>query len=284
MSKNVIYDENAHQFALSNESGGGGNVPLGTDRQVLGYVNGEPQAVTLGWMQFSDLPTPPPFEVGVLSGTTFNTDGTAMFYFHELNSGVNATAKVNTIPVYGAGGVLKVNNGIADDDAVNLSYLKQNYGKYLGLYDTIEDLELAHPYAYVGDRAEVKDVDSAGDIHRHYYWSDMQYNWMLLNKPEDDVYSTSEIITNKMWLNGKKVYRRVFTDIEINDDSSKLVSLAGIGITEITTIDYTVMSEGILRKSINTLDISATNTSVTITPTETPASTTNVTVILEYTK
>lgn len=122
MSKNVIYDEKRKQFALSSESDGG-NVPLGTDRQVLGYVGGEPQAVTLGWMQFSDLPTPPPFEVGVLSGTTFNPDGTAMFYFHELNSGVNATAKADTIPVYGAGGVLKVADGVTEKDAVNLGQL-----------------------------------------------------------------------------------------------------------------------------------------------------------------
>lgn len=283
MNKNVIYDENAHQFALGSGSSGS-NVPLGTDRQVLGYVSGEPQAVTLGWMQFSDLPTPPPFEVGVLSGTTFNPDGTAMFYFHELNSGVNASAKAGTIPIYGAGGVLKVNNGTEDNDAVNLSYLKQNYGRYLGLYDTIQDLELSHPYANVGDRAEVKDVDSAGDIHRHYYWSDMQYNWMLLNKLEDDVYSTSEIITNKMWLNGKKVYRRVFSDIEINDDSSKLVSLVGMGITEITTIDYIISQDNNIYKHLENITVSATTTGISITPTSAPSVSTTVRVILEYTK
>lgn len=95
----------------------------GTDRQVLGYVDGEQEAVTLGWKQFSDLETPPPFEAGVLSGMTFNLDGSAMYYFQELNSAVNADAKENTIPVYGSGGVLKVSDGVSDKDAVSVSQL-----------------------------------------------------------------------------------------------------------------------------------------------------------------
>lgn len=95
----------------------------GTDRQVLGYVDGEQEAVTLGWKQFSDLETPPPFEAGVLSGMTFNLDGSAMYYFQELNSAVNADAKENTIPVYGSGGVLKVSDGVSEKDAVSVSQL-----------------------------------------------------------------------------------------------------------------------------------------------------------------
>ena len=122
MSKSVVYSEERKQFALE-ESGGGGIVPLGTDRQVLGYVNGEAQAVTLGWKQFSDLNTPPPFEAGVLSGMTFNPDGSALYYFQELNSGVNADAKENAIPVYGTNGVLKVSDGVTDKDAVSLGQL-----------------------------------------------------------------------------------------------------------------------------------------------------------------
>lgn len=122
MSKSVVYSEERKQFALE-ESSGGGSLPLGTDRQVLGYVNGEAQAVTLGWAQFSDLNTPPPFEAGVLAGMTFNPDGSAMYYFQELNSAMNADAKENTIPVYGTNGVLKVADGVSDKDAVNLGQL-----------------------------------------------------------------------------------------------------------------------------------------------------------------
>lgn len=99
------------------------DIPLGTDRQVLGYVEGEPQAITLGWSQFSDLSTPPPFETGVLSGINFNVDGSAMYYFHELNSAMNAEAKTGTIPVYGTGGVLKISDGIVAKDAVSLGQL-----------------------------------------------------------------------------------------------------------------------------------------------------------------
>lgn len=122
MSKTVIYDENRQQFALD-ESGGGGSIPIGTDRQVLGYENGVPTAVTLGWKEFSDLETPPTFNSGVVTGTMFNPDGSAMYYFHELNDAVGGLAKANTIPVYGDNGVLKVADGVADKDAVNVSQL-----------------------------------------------------------------------------------------------------------------------------------------------------------------
>lgn len=96
----------------------------GTDRDVVCYDSeGNMNPMRLGWSQFSDLDTPPEFNSGVLSGTTFNPDGTAMFYFHELNSGINADAKENTIPVYGTNGVLKVADGENDKDAVNLGQL-----------------------------------------------------------------------------------------------------------------------------------------------------------------
>lgn len=96
----------------------------GTQRQVSGFdQNGNLLPVTLGWAQFSDLETPPPFEAGVLTGMTFNEDGSAMYYFQELNSAINADAKENTIPVYGTNGVLKVSDGVSLKDAVNVSQL-----------------------------------------------------------------------------------------------------------------------------------------------------------------
>lgn len=109
--------------------------PIGTNRQVMGYEDGVIKAVTLGWMEFSDLETPPSFPTGLLAGTTFNPDGRAMFYFHELNDAIDASPKERTIPVYATGGVMKVANGVANTDAVNLGQLNERAGTDLPLYN-----------------------------------------------------------------------------------------------------------------------------------------------------
>lgn len=97
----------------------------GTLRNVVGFdVNGNQASITLGWSQLSNLNNPPNFNTGVLSATTFNPDGSATFYFHELNDGVNDNAKEGAIPVYGLNGVLKVATGVNDLDAINKSQLE----------------------------------------------------------------------------------------------------------------------------------------------------------------
>lgn len=123
---------------LNNIENGLENVSIsGNQRQVSGFdENGNLLPITLGWAQFSDLETPPPFEAGVLTGMTFNEDGSAIYYFQELNSAINANAKENTIPVYGTNGVLKVSDGVSLKDAVNVSQLN-------ALISRIEALENA---------------------------------------------------------------------------------------------------------------------------------------------
>ena len=108
--------------------------PIGTNRQVMGYEDGVIKAVTLGWMEFSDLPNPPTFNTGVVAGTTFNPDGSAMFYFQEINDAIDGLAKERTIPMYGTGGVLKVADGISENDAVSMA-------QYNALLARIEALE-----------------------------------------------------------------------------------------------------------------------------------------------
>lgn len=189
----------------------------------------------------------------------------------------------NTLVIRTSAGQGKFSPAVNPDEAVVLSQLNAN-GRYLGLHDTITALETAHPTANRGDRAEVRDIDSTGDIHRWYYWGEMAEAWLPLNKAEDDVYASGEVVTNKIWIDGKKVYRRVFHNVVIEDDGSVLISLAGVGITEITHFDYTVNEGGQIRKSVSTFDVVATNTSLTIKPTGTPTVPTSVTVILEYTK
>lgn len=189
----------------------------------------------------------------------------------------------NTLVIRTSAGQGKFSPAINGDEAVVLSQLNAN-GRYLGLHDTVNALEAAHPTANVGDRAEVRDVDSTGDIHRWYYWGEMAGAWLPLNKAEDDVYTNGEVVTNKIWINGNKIYRRVFHNEVIEDDGSVLISLAGVGITEITHFDYTVNENGTLRKNVNSLDISVTNTSLTITPAGAPTVPTSVSIALEYTK
>lgn len=105
----------------------------------------------------------------------------------------------------------------------------------------------------------------------------------VVNLPTD-VHSSGEDVTNKIWINGKNIYRRVFHNEVIEDDGLILISLAGTGITEVTHFDYTVNEDGVMRKSVDTLDVNVTNTSLSITPTGVPSVPTSVSIILEYTK
>lgn len=104
----------------------------GTDRQVQGFINGQRSPVTLGWKQLSDLPTPPPFLNGVLIGTAFKPDGSALFGFLEMSlDGVTSIVKPNAFPVYNpgiigtGGGTLPVAPAINDNEAVNLKQLNE---------------------------------------------------------------------------------------------------------------------------------------------------------------
>jgi len=109
-------------FVLANA---GETVPSGTERQVLGYdSSGNPEAVTLGWKQLSDLPTPPTFSNGVYVGTAFQPDGSALFAFIELDTDNDATG--TSIPIYTSGGTLPVQDPIEDLDAVNKRWFEAN--------------------------------------------------------------------------------------------------------------------------------------------------------------
>lgn len=100
--------------------GGDVDIPIGTDRQVLGYVNGEASAVTLGWKQFSDLPSVPPFSNGVLTGTAFDENGNALFAFIEL---ATEGFKAASIPLYKSNGRMSVGNATEPDDAICLGQI-----------------------------------------------------------------------------------------------------------------------------------------------------------------
>jgi len=121
--------QNAYDLisALIPAGSGGGIDITGTERQVVGFDSGgNAQAVTIGWKQLSDLPTPPVFSNGVYVGTAFQPDGSALFAFIELAIvSPDSVAKPNAIPLYQAGtigtggGTLPVQDPVEDLDAVN---------------------------------------------------------------------------------------------------------------------------------------------------------------------
>lgn len=105
--------------------------PIGDNRQVPVYKDGEIVAQRLGWAQFSDLPTPPPFSNGFLTGTAFKEDGSALYGFIEwaLGEQNQSVVKPNAVPAYNpgiignGGGTIPVANAIENADAVNLGQL-----------------------------------------------------------------------------------------------------------------------------------------------------------------
>lgn len=103
----------------------GGIIPIGTNRQVIGFDgSGNAIATTIGWKQLSDLPTPPPFSNGVYVGTAFQPDGSALFAFVELDTNNDATG--TSIPIYTSGGTLTVQDPVSDLDAVNKQWFEAN--------------------------------------------------------------------------------------------------------------------------------------------------------------
>lgn len=97
------------------------NLPIGTDKQVLGYSSGVATPVTLGLSQLSDVAGIPPFSNGVYAFSAINqTTGNAFRSFIEFST---TTPKAGTFPTYGTGGILPVNNGVASGDAVNVGQL-----------------------------------------------------------------------------------------------------------------------------------------------------------------
>lgn len=107
----------------------GGSIPTGTERQVLGWSStGTAEPVRLGWKQLSDLPSPPIFSNGVLTGTAFQPDGTALFAFTKL---AIDSPEASTIPFYQSGGKLLTEAGTSGKEAINFSQLPVNiYGNF----------------------------------------------------------------------------------------------------------------------------------------------------------
>lgn len=126
----VGYDEEG-QLKPVNQSGGGGSIPSGTDRDVLTYdEDGNPIAQPLGWKQFSDQPNPPAFNVGLLAWSQDLDE----FGFVEVSD----VAKANSVPMYTPGGTgqLPVGYPIDGGDAVSLDKLNE------ALQDISDDLPI----------------------------------------------------------------------------------------------------------------------------------------------
>lgn len=118
-----------------------GSKPTGTDRQVIGLVDGEMEAVTLGWKQFSDVLTPPNFSNGALIGTGFDPDGSALFGFKRI--AVNDTTGdvepiSSALPLYTQNGQLRSNNAVDDKDVINKKQAEELILSLSNSYTVIE--------------------------------------------------------------------------------------------------------------------------------------------------
>lgn len=103
----------------------------GTDRQVLGYVNGVPEPVTLGVSHLTDVGGFPSFPNGLLAATAMNAETeTGLLAFIPFSE----TPQAGSFPLYGTNGVMKVSNGIDNNDAVSME-------QYNALLARIEALE-----------------------------------------------------------------------------------------------------------------------------------------------
>lgn len=131
MNKKLVID-NTQTIRAVEDSGGDPNVPIGSDKQVLGYENGELKPITLGIKQFSDIGGIPSFSNGVLTATGIQPDGSALIAFLEFST---TTPKSGTFPTYGTGGVLKTSDGVSNNDAVSM----KQYNELLARVEALEN-------------------------------------------------------------------------------------------------------------------------------------------------
>lgn len=140
--------------------------------------------------------------------------------------------------------------------------------------------ELNNIYMYMGD-----DDSTEGLVHAHFYqcvsdggspatysWKDMGYqkiyvgsssDWDLLTTAEKtvydeahftddepfsapDIYSTSEVKTNKVWIDGKPIYRKVFKANSVADIANQWKTLQSVFGDTLSNVDSVVESKGII--------------------------------------
>lgn len=94
---------------------------VGTDRQIMGFVDGTQKPLTLGIKQLTDIAGFPSFVNGVFTATAINSvNQTALLSFQEFST---TTAKAGTFPTYGTSGVLVVGTATANNHAVTKAQL-----------------------------------------------------------------------------------------------------------------------------------------------------------------
>lgn len=145
-----------------NNGGGGGNLPSGEPRQLMGFDdNGNPSAINLGWDNFSTEDNPPPFESSVLTYQESTND----FVFSE----VSQQATPNTIAQRQDNGALQVGDPVIGLDAVNLKSLNTMISGINVVTDEIFTFGNTGYYTYIGDNnitVPLPDVDTS--VGRRY--------------------------------------------------------------------------------------------------------------------
>ena len=101
-----------------------------------------------------------------------------------------------------------------------------------------------------------------------------------------DVYSSNEVITNKVWINGKVIYRKVIVgNIPANTTSTNYSNHGIVGVTQFTSISYCGIDANMLLSGYITLRPSATNVAISLASAITlPPASASIYITLEYTK
>lgn len=126
------YSENYIDRSLVDKAYIDSKTPIGSDSDIRTWdEEGKPVAKPIGIKQLTDIASFPPFANGVFTATSMNsTNKTGLLSFIEFSQ----TPKAGAFPVYSTGGVMKVSNGVANNDAVSME-------QYNALLARIEALE-----------------------------------------------------------------------------------------------------------------------------------------------
>lgn len=229
----VIIDNTDLELLANSNGGGGDDLPTGTNRQVIGFDSeGDPIAVTLGWRQLSDLPSPPPFKNGIYTGTAFQPNGNALFAFLELSIDENtpdSIAKPNAIPIYQAGivgtggGTLPVQDPEADLDAVNKRYLESIAVPYAG---TTTSKPITGDLHLNGVIVSKTTTTSGGVTTTKEYDVDSMGTYSLIETTGGGANTRRQVEND--------VYNGFIHTVEIGANSKNLLATAELGVTSDT--------------------------------------------------
>lgn len=101
-------------------------------------------------------------------------------------------------------------------------------------------------------------IDEVGLVGHSYYGENYTDNTYVQKKYVDDAnsYSTTEIKTGGTWIDGKPIYRKVFTDLDFDMALDEPIDVSELNIEHVVDISGTLVRDNVFKSSIhNTIPI-----------------------------